>query len=163
MGVRGVRMYHDQALFKEPGGGHTDKTITLWMPLVDIPEEVGSKTFVSGSHRHGYISKMEISDQSHKTLKDYIENQRLPQVSYGAMQAGDATFHAGRTLHSAPGNPTPSTREVMTIIYVADETKVLEPDTNARKLDLTKWMPGLKPGDRIDSPLNPIMYREEIK
>ena len=23
MGVEGVRMYHDQALFKEPGGGHT--------------------------------------------------------------------------------------------------------------------------------------------
>lgn len=23
MGVDGVRMYHDQALFKEPGGGHT--------------------------------------------------------------------------------------------------------------------------------------------
>lgn len=163
MGVRGVRMYHDQALFKEPGGGHTpwhqdqiywpvdtDNTVTLWMPLVNIPMEVGSMTFVSGSHKHGYISKMEISDQSHKTLKDYIEKEQLPQICYGAMQAGDATFHAGWTLHSAPGNPTPSTREVMTIIYVADETRVLEPDTNARWKDLSKWMPGLQPGDLIN-------------
>src|SRR5690625_587989 len=45
MDVDGVRVFHDQALFKEPGGGHTpwhqdqiywplatDKTITMWMP-----------------------------------------------------------------------------------------------------------------------------------
>ncbi|WP_207953400.1 hypothetical protein [Paenibacillus agricola] len=45
----------------------------------------------------------------------------------------------------------------MTIIYVADEKRVLEPDTNARKLDLAKWLPG----DWIGSPLNPILYRKE--
>lgn len=173
MGVSGVRMYHDQALFKEPGGGHTpwhqdqiywpvdtENTITLWMPLVDIPQEVGSMQFASGSHKRGYISKLVISDESHKTLAQYIEAEKFPLVSYGAMAAGDATFHAGWTLHSAPGNPTSNTREVMTVIYVADQTKVLEPDTDARKNDLTRWMPGLKPGDRIDSPLNPLMYRE---
>ncbi|MBW7458123.1 phytanoyl-CoA dioxygenase family protein [Paenibacillus sepulcri] len=171
MGASGVRMYHDQALFKEPGGGHTpwhqdqiywpvdtENTITLWMPLVDIPQEVGSMLFASGSHKRGYISKLVISDESHKTLAQYIEAENFPLVSYGEMAAGDATFHAGWTLHSAPGNPTPNTREVMTIIYVADRTKVLEPDTNARKSDLARWLPGLKPGDLIDSPLNPLMY-----
>ncbi|GLX66775.1 phytanoyl-CoA dioxygenase family protein [Paenibacillus glycanilyticus] len=174
MGVAGVRMYHDQALFKEPGGGHTpwhqdqiywpvdtEKTITLWMPLVHVPEEVGSMTFASGSHHRGYISKLEISDQSHKTLKQYIEAEGIPQIGYGAMAAGDATFHAGWTLHSAPGNPTSNTREVMTIIYVADDTRVLEPDTNARKNDLARWMPGLQGGDLINSPLNPVIYRED--
>lgn len=173
MGVSGVRMYHDQALFKEPGGGHTpwhqdqiywpvdtENTITLWMPLVDIPQEVGSMQFASGSHKRGYISKLVISDESHKTLAQYIEAENYPLVSYGAMAAGDATFHAGWTLHSAPGNPTPNTREVMTVIYVADRTTVLEPDTNARKNDLARWMPGLKPGDHINSPLNPLMYQE---
>lgn len=174
MGVNGVRIYHDQALFKEPGGGHTpwhqdqiywpvdtDKTITLWMPLVDIPEEVGSMTFASGSHIKGFISKHLISDQSHSTLKEYIEGENLPQVHYGAMKAGDATFHAGWTMHSAPGNPTPNTREVMTVIYVADETRVMVPDSNARKSDLAKWLPGLQPGDLIDSPINPILYRKD--
>ena len=50
LGVDGVRLYHDQALFKEAGGGrtpwHQDQhywpldttdTITMWMPLVDVP------------------------------------------------------------------------------------------------------------------------------
>ena len=62
MGVDGVRLYHDQALFKEPGGGitpwHQDQVywpldttnmITMWMPLVDVPNEIGSVVFASGS------------------------------------------------------------------------------------------------------------------
>jgi len=66
LGVERVRIYHDQALFKKPGGGptpwhqdqgywplDTDRTITMWMPLVDLPEEVGSMTFADGSHLLG--------------------------------------------------------------------------------------------------------------
>jgi ectoine hydroxylase-related dioxygenase (phytanoyl-CoA dioxygenase family) len=172
MGVDGVRIYHDQALYKEPGGGHTpwhqdqiywpldtDHTITMWMPLVPVSEEMGSMTFASGTHTRGFISKQVISDESHRTLKEYIEKKGLETVNYGAMNAGDATFHAGWTLHSAPGNPTDRMREVMTIIYVADRTKVLEPDSNARRNDLNRWLPGLKPGDWVESPLNPLVYK----
>ena len=36
------------------------------------------------------------------------------------MAAGDATFHSGVTLHRAPGNPTNRVRDVMTVIYIAD-------------------------------------------
>ena len=59
--VHGVRMYHDQALFKWPGGGHTpyhadqfywpftsDKTVTAWIPLHAVPAEMGPLEFVSG-------------------------------------------------------------------------------------------------------------------
>ena len=76
MGVNGVRIYHDQALFKEPGGGptpwhqdqyywplDTDSTITMWMPLVDVPQEVGSMTFGSRSHELGYLGELAISDK----------------------------------------------------------------------------------------------------
>lgn len=174
MGVSGVRIYHDQALFKEAGGGHTpwhqdqiywpldtNNTVTLWMPLVDIPEEVGSMTFASGSHRKGYINKMEISDESHRTLQEYIEGQRFPLANYGGMAAGDATFHYGWTLHSAPGNPTEQMREVMTIIYFADNTRILEPDSNARRRDLQRWMPGLDAGDIANSELNPLVYSDQ--
>ncbi|OAB28264.1 phytanoyl-CoA dioxygenase [Paenibacillus macquariensis subsp. defensor] len=171
MGVPSVRIYHDQALFKEPGGGHTPwhqdqiywpldtyKTITLWMPLVPISEEVGSMTFASETQHNGYISKQEISDESHSTFKGYIEGKSIEQVNYGTMAAGDATFHSGWTLHSAPGNPTDQMREVMTIIYIADGLAIAEPDSNAQKSDLANWFPGLKPGDAAASPLNPIVY-----
>lgn len=173
MGVDGVRIYHDQALFKEPGGGHTpwhqdqiywpldtNHTITMWIPLVPIPAEVGTMNFASGTNHLGYVSKQEISDESHKTLGQFIEGRRIPQINYGAMSAGDATFHAGWTMHSAPGNPTDHMRKVMTIIYYADGTRVAEPDSNARRSDLETWLPGCVPGSNAVSPLNPLVYKK---
>ncbi|CAG7643319.1 phytanoyl-CoA dioxygenase family protein [Paenibacillus allorhizosphaerae] len=172
MGVDGVRIYHDQALFKEPGGGHTPwhqdqiywpldtmHTITMWMPLVPVSEEVGSMTFASATHRAGSLSKELISDESHRTFGSYIEAKTIETVNYGALSAGDATFHSGWTLHSAPGNPTDTMREVMTVIYFADGTRALEPDSNARRNDLNRWLPGVQPGELAASPLNPLVYK----
>ncbi|WP_308634070.1 phytanoyl-CoA dioxygenase family protein [Paenibacillus silvisoli] len=171
MGVDGVRIYQDQALFKEPGGGHTPwhqdqtywpletpHTITMWMPLTDIPDSVGSMTFVPGSHLKGYMSRMAISDESHKTLGEYIEKKAMRKISYGAMKAGDATFHAGWTLHCAPGNPTNAMREIMTVIYIADGSVVAEPDSNARRNEL-KIYPNLKAGDVFDHELTPLVFK----
>lgn len=171
MGVKGVRIYHDQALYKEPGGGHTpwhqdqvywpldtDKTITMWIPLVPISEQMGTMSFASCSHHLGDVSKMVISDESHKTLSDYISDKGLETISYGAMSAGDATFHSGWTLHSAPANPTDSMRKVMTVIYFADGTQVAQPDSEPRRNDLKSWLPGLKAGDKATSKLNPLVY-----
>lgn len=175
MGVDGVRIYHDQALFKEPGGGHTpwhqdqnywpfdsDKTITMWMPLAPISEEMGSMTFASGSHAKGCINQLTISDESHRTLQQYIDGKRFEKVTHGAMAAGDATFHAGWTLHSAPGNPTDRMREVMTVIYFADGLTAGEPNTSARQKDLARWLPGVQAGELAASPLNPLVYSRSI-
>lgn len=172
MGVDGVRIYHDQALFKEPSGGYTpwhqdqiywpldtDKTITLWMPLASIPEEVGSMTFVSRSHKLGFINKMVISDESHKTLAQYIESKGMEKEMYGAMSAGDATFHAGWTVHCAPGNPTEMMRKVMTVIYFANGTRATVPDSKARENDLKSCLPGINPGELAASRLNPLVYQ----
>lgn len=54
LNVEHVRLYHDQALYKEPGGGITpwhadqyywpldsEKTCTAWVPLQDTPPEMG--------------------------------------------------------------------------------------------------------------------------
>ncbi|RXZ81523.1 phytanoyl-CoA dioxygenase family protein [Paenibacillaceae bacterium] len=174
MGVSGVRLYHDQALFKEPGGGHTpwhqdqvywpfdtQNMITLWMPLVNVPQEMGTMTFASGSHKAGYVNKVVISDESHKTLQQYIDGKGFEKVTHGAMNAGDATFHAGWTMHSAPDNPTDRMREVMTIIYVADGEPVCEADTNARKADLARFLPGINPGEPATSYLNPLLYSRD--
>ena len=172
LGVDAVRIYHDQALFKEGGGGPTpwhqdqfywpldsDRTITMWMPLVDVPAEVGTMTFVSGSHRLGYLGDYAISDESDAAFATMIEERGLELETYGAASAGDATFHAGWSLHSAPANPTQAMREVMTVIYFADGMRVTEPANDAQRVDIDRWMPGLRPGDVAASPLNPLAYR----
>jgi ectoine hydroxylase-related dioxygenase (phytanoyl-CoA dioxygenase family) len=173
MGVEGVRIYHDQALFKEPGGGptpwhqdqyywplDTDNTITMWMPLVDVPDEVGTMTFGSGSQRLGFLGDFEISDKSDEIFKNMVAEKGLKLQNYGGMRAGDATFHSGWTLHGAPGNPTPNMREVMTIIYFADGVRISDPGDNPHRTnDLRSWLPGLKPGDFAASEINPLVYK----
>ncbi len=172
MGVSGVRMYHDQALFKEPGGGitpwhqdqhywplDTDRTITMWMPLVDIPEEIGTLTFAPGSHVRGYLGDLPISEQSQSVFENFVRENGWEPRTYGAMNAGDATFHSGWVLHCAPGNPSKTfRREVMTVIYMAEDTRVTKPDHKNRENDLASWLPGRQPGDLAASPLNPVLY-----
>lgn len=174
MGVTGVRLYHDQALFKEAGGGstpwHQDQyywpldtphTITMWMPLVNVSVEMGPLTFASGSHAQGLLCPLAISDESNSRIEEIIRQRRFPVVR-AAMSCGDATFHSGWTLHSAPGNHTDTLREVMTVIYYADGTRLLEPDNPHRPADLARWFPGRRPGEIAASPLNPLLFHDSM-
>lgn len=171
MGVARVRLYHDQALFKEPGGGptpfhqdqhywplDTDKTITMWMPLVPVTEAVGGMTFVSGSHRFGGLGDLPISDHSEAVFRAYIAEKGLTMTTHGAMSPGDATFHSGWTIHGAPPNPTDRVREIMTVIYMDADARVVAPDNANRADDLATWLPGCTPGDPAASRLNPVVW-----
>jgi hypothetical protein len=78
--------------------------------------------------------------------------------SCAAMCAGDASFHYGWTLHGAPGNTTSLTREVMTVIWFADGTRVLAPNNPNRQRDLARWLNGIRPGELAAGPLNPVVF-----
>lgn len=170
MQADGARLYHDQALYKEPGGGHTPwhqdqyywpldgaRTITMWMPLVDVPREMGAMVFASGSHHEGFLGHIEISDESEARFQKFVQDKGYALTS-SPLAAGDATFHSGWTLHSAPGNKTNRMREVQTIIFFEDGAQISEPDNPNRQNDLEWWFPGLKPGDPAASPLNPLLW-----
>ncbi|MDX1931287.1 MAG: phytanoyl-CoA dioxygenase family protein [Capsulimonadales bacterium] len=172
MGVDGVRIYHDQALYKEPAGGHTPwhqdqqywpldgvRTVTLWMPLVDASADMGTMRFASGSQELGYLGPLNISDESEAQLEELVRGKGYPLFYAGDMAAGDATFHNGWTIHGAPGNASPTrTREVMTVIYLEDDAVITEPDHASRVNDLASWFPGLRPGDKAASAINPLVY-----
>ena len=85
MKVNGVRIYHDQALFKEAGGGFTpwhadqyywplatDKTITAWIPLQEIPLPMGALEFCAGSHQIIEGRELEIGDQSEILMQERL-------------------------------------------------------------------------------------------
>jgi hypothetical protein len=76
----------------------------------------------------------------------------------GALHAGDATFHAGWTLHRAMPNTSNQMREVMTIIFFADGSRLLEPRYQERKSPFESLFPGLNPGDAAASDMTPIVY-----
>ncbi len=170
LGVEKVRIYHDQALYKEAGGGftpwHQDQyywplsttnTVTMWMPLIAIDGRMGMLTFASGSHRMGFAENLAISDESESRLEKYIRDNKFPVTRASTMQAGDATWHYGWTLHNASGNSTPQTREVMTIIYFADGATVTQPVNEHQEADRLRWLGGIQPGLPAASLINPVV------
>lgn len=170
LGVERVRIYHDQALFKEPGGGFTPwhqdalywpldghRCVTMWMPLVDIVPEMGGLTFATGSHVDGPLSDVTISDASEAHFERVIAERRFPLAAPRAMRAGDATFHSGWTVHKAGGNATDVMRAVMTVIYFADGLVVQQPTNSSQENDLRTWLPGRRPGEPADTAINPVL------
>jgi ectoine hydroxylase-related dioxygenase (phytanoyl-CoA dioxygenase family) len=175
MQVDAVRLYHDVAITKEPGDGYTPwhqdsyywpmdtiHTVTMWMALVEITPEMGALNFASGSYLAGDLGDEAISDQSHDHFERVIRERGFPVVNHvagGVMAAGDATFHAGWTLHSAPGNATNRMREAITVVYYADGTRTFAQMGNPhREADFRAYMPGARPGGPAESRLNPVLY-----
>jgi ectoine hydroxylase-related dioxygenase (phytanoyl-CoA dioxygenase family) len=171
-GSEGIRLYHDQALFKEAGGGltpwhqdqfywplDTDKTITLWMPLVDCTEQMGTMRFASRSQAKGYLGDIAISDESEALFKKMIADQGFELAGGKAMQAGDATFHSGWVLHAASPNTTGVMREAMTIIYNADGARLVF--RNKTQVDEANYLfIGLKEGDLAEGANHPLIYKK---
>jgi ectoine hydroxylase-related dioxygenase (phytanoyl-CoA dioxygenase family) len=173
MGVKSVRLYHDQALFKPPGGEKTywhqdmfywpldtDKTITMWMPLVDVSEEMGTMIFACGSHKEGLMSDAPISREGGSDVEKLIAGRGYACRSH-VLKAGDATFHSGYIAHSAYPNVSKAVREVITIIYFADGASLLVKPSTYQKVDAEVFVPGGLPGQPAVSPLNPLLYSSE--
>lgn len=170
LGVSAVRLYQDQALFKEGSGGYTpwhqdqhywpldtDKTVTMWMPLIDVTPDMGPMTFVSGSQRDGYLAAVDISDESEHYFERLIRERNLRVTEPPTLMAGDATFHTGWTLHRAAPNLTGKVREVITIIYYPDGTHVSE-ITPGNTGDAQRFLANLRQGDVAAGPLTPLLY-----
>lgn len=168
IGARGVRLYHDQALYKEAGGGITpwhadqyywpmssERTVTAWVPLQAVPREMGPLCFSAGSHRFRHGRDLEISDESELTLKQALD--RFP-VEDGPFELGEVSFHAGWTFHRAGTNTSDAPREVMTIIYMDEAMRLAAPVNRNQQSDAGRWCPGVAVGDIIASPLNPVIW-----
>jgi ectoine hydroxylase-related dioxygenase (phytanoyl-CoA dioxygenase family) len=171
--VDGVRLYHDQALYKESGGGITpwhadqyywpfssDRTCTAWVPLQQTPLEMGPLAFSVGSHRFNYGRDLPISDQSEAAMRQALTEQDFP-YSQEPYALGEVSFHLGWTFHRAAPNSTTIPRRVMTIIYMDADIVVHEPVNHAQANDLAEHLPGVKPGEVPDTPLNPVLYRRD--
>lgn len=170
MGCRGVRMYHDQALYKEAGGGITpwhadqyywpvsnDNMVTAWVPLQDTPLAMGPLAFSVKSHRFQHGRDLEIGDESELSLKQALARYELNE---GPFALGEVSFHSGWTFHRAGANVTAKPRQVMTVIYMDRDMRLIEPKNKNQMADVERWCPGVQVGEVIDSPLNPVLYTE---
>lgn len=160
MGVPRVRMFLDEAFFKEPGSGPTpwhqdqaawpfdaERGITLWIPLMDVTEEMGTMTFASGSHREGQLSAADISDESDAVLGRLVADRGFEARRCRCVTVGDITAHDGWTVHRAGPNGTGVAREVYALHYFADGARVFQSTSPVHERILAEFAPTLRAGD----------------
>lgn len=170
MQAEGARIYHDQALFKEAGGGITpwhadqyywplasDKTITVWIPLQAIPLEMGPLEFSAGSHVIVEGRELAISDDSEQKIEHRLRVTDFKHV-IEPFDLGEVSFHSGWVFHRAGANNTDKMRKVMTVIYMDRDMILKAPENQNQQKDWEVWCPGAKIGEVIDTHLNPIVY-----
>lgn len=170
MQAEGARIYHDQALFKEAGGGITpwhadqyywplasDKTITAWIPLQAIPLEMGPLEFSAESHVIVEGRELAISDDSEQKIENRLRVTDFKHV-IEPFDLGEVSFHSGWVFHRAGANNTHQMRKVMTVIYMDRDMILKAPENQNQQKDWEVWCPGAKIGEVIDTYLNPIVY-----
>lgn len=175
MQVEGVRIYHDQALFKEAGGGitpwhadqyywplETDKTVTAWIPLQAVPLEMGPLEFSAGSHRIVEGRELAISDDSEKKIAERLRVTDFEHV-VEPYDLGEVSFHSGWVFHRAGANQTDQVRKVMTIIYMDEDMILKAPENENQQKDWEVWCPGAEIGEIIQTPINPVTYSRKKK
>lgn len=141
--VEGVKLWFDQALYKEPGGRITDyhvdaafwpvqpaaKTTTIWIALVDVPREKGCMAFAKGSHKLRPDAEFVDIFNAQEELA-IGGNVRHYPWEWAPLKQGDCTFHSGLVYHRAGGNSTDTMREAMTIAYMTADARFDWPESN---------------------------------
>lgn len=122
---------HDISFFQNVGSGGTpfhqdysyqpfDRkgTVTLWIALVDLTEEMGPLRYIRGSHNEGPLGLGGARDirEVYPQLKD------AEVVAGKAMKAGDAQAHWELTVHGAAPNTGHSRRDAFAVRYMRPDT-----------------------------------------
>lgn len=131
-GVDGIRIWHDQALIKEPWANatawhkdcpywsfHSPNALTIWIALEDATFQNGCLYFLPGTHRDGSYRNANLTVNMDSIFEAYPEYRKSPSVSV-PLRAGSCTFHNGLTIHGAGPNMTPGWRRAMTCAFMPD-------------------------------------------
>ncbi len=170
LGTTGVRMYHDQALFKEPGGGFTpwhvdqqfwplasEECVTAWIPLQAVSLEMGPLCFGRGGHLRDIGRDLAISEESERVIREEIRRQGIAEM-FEPYELGEVSFHYGWAPHRAGPNTTDEPRKVHTIIYIDEDMRLAEPRNAAQRVDWKAFSPSTNVGEIMDDELNPVLY-----
>lgn len=166
-----VRLWHDQALYKEPGGRKTDahldypfwpiveqEQVSVWIPFQDVQANGGMMSYVQGSHSIGYTEFVDIGQLHGGAAVDLLkvpQIAKLPLVPVPAKK-GSVIFHHACTIHAADPNETDATRRVFTMAYMADGCRRSR-DDEYFSLDRDD----IKTGETIAGPGHPIAWPRE--
>ena len=166
-GVDGMRIWHDQALIKQPWanptGWHLDNpkwsyssrdTLSIWVALDDATLQNGCLYFLPGSHKTADYDDVPIGENIGDIFRVYPQWQETMSAP-AEMKAGSCSFHNGLIAHGAGANMTPGWRRAMTCGFMPDGCTF-----NGKQNILTdEQFAGYEIGDLLDDDLqNPLIY-----
>jgi hypothetical protein len=177
LNVDAIRLYHDNALSKEPGCGRTPwhydyhhfpidslNVCTAWIPLQPIPKEMGPLSFAAGMETYKLVNDLSFNkfDASYdKALGKIFSTHNIP-LDDGAFDLGEVSFHHTLSFHTAGANLTNDSRMALATTYFEDGAKLVSNPTMISG-DFQKFMPGIKPGGLINSDYNPVIFKKNEK
>jgi len=168
-GVEGIRIWHDQALIKQPYGNptswhldnpywsfHSHDSLSIWVALDDATLENGCLYFLPGTHKSATFDNVPIGTNISDLFEIYPEWKKIEPVP-ATMKAGSCSFHNGLTAHGAGANMTPYPRRAMTCAFMPDGSMF-----NGQQNILSEEQASvLSVGDTLDNDSQcPLIYHE---
>ena len=177
LGVKSVRLYHDNALAKEPGCGRTpwhcdddhfplatQDVVTAWIPAQPIPTVMGPLAFATPLSIFEHVKDIDFNkfDTSYdKQIAEVFKSNNIT-IEDSPFEMGEVSFHHNRSFHTAGRNKTTRSRVVLANTYFADGARVVDQPTMVSG-DWQKFIPGVGPGEVAASKLNPICWPQDTK
>ncbi|MBA2349024.1 MAG: phytanoyl-CoA dioxygenase family protein [Solirubrobacterales bacterium] len=173
LGVADARIYHDNVLSKTPGCGRTPwhfdahhfpiaskEIVTSWIPLQAIPAPMGPLAFAAGKETWKVADEVDFNTKDTSYDRGVAEAFKAAEVRVddSPFALGEVSFHHAWCFHYARGNATTRPRQVMATTYFADGARLVDSPTMVSG-DFEKFLPGARPGEVIDTPLNPVVSR----
>ncbi|MED5362134.1 MAG: phytanoyl-CoA dioxygenase family protein [Actinomycetota bacterium] len=166
LGAETLRIWHDQALYKEAGGRETDphqdwplwpmgpaRQITAWIPFDGSTLASGAMGYSPGSHRLGLAKFSDITREIRDEPYRYFDHSEMEDLVWVEAPRGSVVFHHSLTVHQARANTTDETRRVYCVIYFEDGC------TRSR----SHWhqsldRQGIEDGQPVRGPVTPIVW-----
>lgn len=147
--------------------------IRIWITLTDLLDDTSALAFVSGSHRvpgksFGFgapgfadpaverlppVEQLPFPEGEHHDAT--VDGKDGEVVLYQGLRAGDATFHAGGTMHAASRNRSGVDRPVLAVTHMPPGTRM---GPNPPDIQREIFAPH-QPGDVLDGPKHPLLGR----
>lgn len=166
-GADGIRVWHDQALYKPPFGNptawHLDNpywsfdsshAISLWVALDDATQDNGCLYYIPGSHFTAKLQNVSLGTNQADLFRHYPDWRDISPVACPC-PAGSAVFHHGLVAHGAGANMTNRARRAMTCAYMPDGSTF---NGNQNVLP-QEYFESLAIGDLLDNnEINPLLW-----
>jgi phytanoyl-CoA hydroxylase len=170
-GIDGIRVHHDQALFKPPFGNptayHLDDpywpfstrdAISVWVALDDATLENGCLYYLPGTHRSATFDNVGIGKEIGALFDVYPQWRDIAPVAC-PVAAGGCVFHNGLIAHGAGANMTPGPRRAMTCAYMPEGSTF---NGQQNILD-DEYFASLTIGDLLDDESrNPLVFSRAV-